>query len=145
MRLLLSVLFLSALSSLVQGADIAIEHGGSWETVSHSTTAEENTAALYYRDLYDGNLCESVGLARDCSKTAYGTAGGTETFYDRTALGAKEFFMDQVIKKALQRAVSDYERDLTQRARNIWVNELSMVAKESTCTSWGKNEDCTEP
>jgi hypothetical protein len=141
----LFALVIFVLCSPLWAADIAVEHDGGWTAVAYSTTSEEDSAAIYYRDLYDDNLCLSVGLLKGCSPTAYVTAGGTESFYGRNGLGAKQFFMDQIIKKALENFVTKYNNDLSQRARLIWQNELSVSQKEATCTSWGKNDDCTEP
>lgn len=130
-----------------QAADICI--AGSPD-VCYSTNADENAAGLYYQTQYDDALCQAVGVAAGCSAAEYAAACALEetpdceTFYARTAQGAKEFFMDTVIKSALSGFVVGYENDIDTRARDYW-QSLSLADKQTQCTVWGFDATCLVP
>ena len=137
MKRLLAVLTLLALPA--GAADICIS---GTPAVCYTTSADENKAGLYYQTMFDDALCTSVALPAGCSPAEYTGAGGTETFYARTAQGAKEFFMDRKIKTALAEWVSSYGSDLDTRARDYW-NSLTLAEQEAQCVAWGFTADCT--
>jgi hypothetical protein len=137
MRKLLAVLVLMAVP--VGAADICIS---GTPDVCYTTTADENKAGLYYQTQFDDALCSSVALPAGCSLAEYAAAGGTETFYARTAQGAKEFFMDLKIKSALAEWVTSYGGDIDTRARDYW-NSLTLAQREAQCLAWGFEADCS--
>jgi len=139
MKKLLFVLLVLGLATAASPAEICITNT---PNICVTTTTEENTAGLYYQTAYDDNLCTTVNLPSGCSLAEYTAAGGTETFYARTASGAKQFFMDMVIKEALTRFVSSYNVELDSRAKHIWNHELTSEQKSTTCVSWGKTSEC---
>ena len=144
MKRLILTLAVLALAAPVGAADIVIP--GSPD-ITHTTSADENTAGLYYQTQYDDNLCLAVGEAAGCSLAEYEaacaleTTPACETFYARTAQGAKEFFMDTVIKAALAQFVASRESDVNTGARTYW-DDLTLAQKEAQCAAWGLDATC---
>ena len=108
MKKFLFVLLALAIPALAQAqVDIAIEHGGNWTTVAHTTSSDENTAGSYYQEQEVNGLCSDQGLSAGCSEAEYDTecakaeTPACETFYARTAEGGKLWFMAKVIEANL--------------------------------------------
>jgi hypothetical protein len=139
MKKFLFVLLALAFTLPVGAAQVCVD------TVCLTTTADENQAETFFRDMHNKSLCEGVGLPATCTQAEFDAVIPTPppaTIYTNDADGVRAYFLDR-IKEHLQARVDYYDNSFDQRARDAW-RDGSLAQRQAACQALGKAIDCTE-